>query len=48
MRWHNKPPVNGRELVAEDVQFTFERFLTEKGNPLRAGLTPLERVEAVE
>ena len=48
VRWHNKPPVNGRELVAEDVQFTFERFLTEKGNPLRAGLAPLERVEAVD
>src|SRR5215475_15551595 len=23
--WHNKPPVNGRELVAEDVKFTFDR-----------------------
>jgi peptide/nickel transport system substrate-binding protein len=27
--WHNKPPVNGRELVAEDVKFTFDRFLAE-------------------
>jgi ABC-type transport system substrate-binding protein len=35
VKWHNKPPVNGRELVAEDVKFTFDRFLTEKGNPLR-------------
>jgi peptide/nickel transport system substrate-binding protein len=25
VRWHAKPPVNGRELVAEDVKFTFER-----------------------
>src|SRR5213593_3416501 len=24
--WHNKPPLNGRELVAEDVKFTYERF----------------------
>src|SRR5215468_1142345 len=32
IKWHNKPPVNGRELVAEDVKFTFDRFLTEKGN----------------
>ena len=23
--WHDKPPVNGRELVAEDVKFTFDR-----------------------
>ena len=26
VHWQNKPPVNGRELVAEDVQFTFERI----------------------
>ena len=32
VHWQNKPPVNGRELVAEDVQFTFDRFLAEKGN----------------
>ena len=39
VKWHNKPPVNGRELVAEDVKFTYDRFLTEKGNaePLSAG-----------
>jgi peptide/nickel transport system substrate-binding protein len=29
VKWHNKPPLNGRELVAEDVKFTFDRFLTE-------------------
>ena len=23
VKWHNKPPVNGRELVAEDVKFTY-------------------------
>src|SRR5712692_3541407 len=27
VKWHNKPPVNGRELVAEDVKFSFDRFL---------------------
>jgi peptide/nickel transport system substrate-binding protein len=25
VRFHNKPPVNGRELTSEDVKFTFER-----------------------
>jgi ABC-type transport system substrate-binding protein len=29
VRFHAKPPVNGRELTAEDVKFTFERMLTE-------------------
>src|SRR5262245_41203705 len=23
VRWHNKPPVNGRELTAEDVKYTY-------------------------
>ena len=27
VKWHNKPPLNGRELVADDVKFTFDRFL---------------------
>lgn len=48
VRWHNKPPVNGRELTAEDVKFTFDRFLTEKGNPLRFTLDPVDRVEVVD
>ena len=33
MRWHPKPPVNGRELTAEDVKYTYERFLSVPGNP---------------
>ncbi len=48
VKWHNKPPVNGRELVAEDVKFTFDRFLTEKGNPERQLLDSVDRVEVVD
>jgi peptide/nickel transport system substrate-binding protein len=48
VRWHNKPPINGRELVAEDVKFTYDRFLTEKGNPLHFMLEPVDRVEVVD
>jgi peptide/nickel transport system substrate-binding protein len=48
VRWHNKPPVNGRELTADDIKFTYDRFLTEKGNPLRYTLDPVDRVEAVD
>jgi len=48
VRWHNKPPVNGRELTAEDVKFTYDRFLSEKGNPLRFVLEPVDRVEMVD
>src|SRR5215475_8961955 len=32
-RWHPKPPVNGRELTAEDVVYSVDRFRTIKGNP---------------
>ena len=48
VRWHNKPPVNGRELTADDVKFTFTRFLTLKTNPERYLLDAVERVEAVD
>jgi len=48
VRWHNTPPVNGRELTAEDVKFTFERFLTEKANPHRYLLEAVDRVEVVD
>ena len=46
--WHNKPPVNGRELVAEDVKFTFDRFRAEPANPLRFTLEAVERIEVVD
>lgn len=45
VRWHAKPPVNGRELTAEGIKFTYDRFLTEKGNPLRYTLDPVEAVD---
>src|SRR6266571_4796346 len=48
VKWHNKPPVNGRELVAEDVKFTYDRFLTETANANRYMLEPLDRVEVVD
>jgi peptide/nickel transport system substrate-binding protein len=48
VKWHNKPPLNGRELVADDVKFTFDRFLTEPGNVLRFILEPVERVEVMD
>jgi len=48
VKWHNKPPVNGRELVAEDVKFSFDRFLTVEGNPERQLLESVDRVEVVD
>ncbi len=48
VRWHAKPPVNGRELTADDVVFTFQRALTIKGNPIRAVFEEIDRVEALD
>jgi peptide/nickel transport system substrate-binding protein len=48
VKWHNKPPLNGRELVAEDVKFTFDRFLTIQGNPARDLLETVDRIEVVD
>ena len=41
-------PLNGRELVAEDVKFTYDRFLTEKGKANRFLLELVDRVEVVD
>jgi len=48
VRWHNKPPVNGRELDAEDVVYTLDRFRTVKGNANAYMLAALDRVEALD
>jgi peptide/nickel transport system substrate-binding protein len=48
VHWQNKPPVNGRELVAEDVKFTFDRFMTEKANALRYMLEPVDSIEVLD
>ena len=48
VRWHPKPPVNGRELTAEDIKYTYERFLNIKGNGNRSLLEAVDKIEAVD
>ncbi len=48
VKWHPKPPVNGRELTAEDVTYTFNRFTTIKGNANRHMMNALAKVETVD
>jgi peptide/nickel transport system substrate-binding protein len=48
VRWHPKPPVNGRELTADDVKYTYERFLTIKGNGNRPVLESVEKIDALD
>jgi ABC-type transport system substrate-binding protein len=46
VRWQTKPPVNGRELTAEDVRYSVERFQTITGNAHAYMLRAVDRVEA--
>src|SRR5262249_31370115 len=48
VRWQPRPPVNGRELTAEDVRYSVERFLTVPGNVLASTLRLVDRVEALD
>ena len=54
VHWHDKPPMNGRELTADDVVYTFQRNnalgdFTER--PLKPGIAfnlPWESIEATD
>jgi peptide/nickel transport system substrate-binding protein len=48
VRWQNKPPVNGRELTADDVVYSVERFRTVTGNANAYMLSSLDKVEATD
>ena len=48
VRWHPKPPVNGRELTADDIVYTVDRFLTVKGNANAYMLRSVAKVEPLD
>jgi len=48
VRWHPKPPVNGRELTADDVKYAYDRFLAIKGNPNRPVLESVDRIDVLD
>jgi peptide/nickel transport system substrate-binding protein len=48
VKWHPKPSVNGRELTADDVVYSVERFRTVKGNANAYMLASVDKVEAVD
>ncbi len=47
VKWHNLPPVNGRELDAEDVKFTWELFAS-PGSVQRGLFVDMDRAEVVD
>lgn len=48
VRFHAKPPVNGRELTAEDVRYTFEHILSEKGSANVSMFRAIGKIEALD
>ncbi|MBI2554509.1 MAG: ABC transporter substrate-binding protein, partial [Candidatus Rokubacteria bacterium] len=48
VKWHNKPPVNGRELTADDVKYTFDRFTSSNENANRYMMAGLDKVEVLD
>ena len=48
VRWQNKAPVNGREVTADDVVYSVERFKTITGNANAYMLSSVDKVEATD
>src|SRR5574342_54755 len=46
VHFHNKPPVNGRELTADDVKYSLERFMSKSA--FRDRFEPVQAIEAVD
>jgi peptide/nickel transport system substrate-binding protein len=46
VRFHNKPPVNGREVTADDVKYSLERFMAKSG--FRARFEPVQSIDVVD
>src|SRR5512145_1104348 len=46
VRFHNKPPVNGREVTAEDVKYSLDRFMAKSG--FRSRLEAVQSLEATD
>ena len=46
VRFHPKPPVNGREVVADDVKYSLERFMAKSGFATR--FEPVSSIDVID
>lgn len=46
VHWHNKEPINGRELVADDVKYSFDRLIN--SSPYKHLFENVEQVDVVD
>jgi peptide/nickel transport system substrate-binding protein len=48
-KWQNRPPVNGRQVTAEDIKANFERLMNpETGSPRQGNYWAIDAIEAVD
>ena len=45
VKYSNTPPLNGRELVAGDVKFSFERYMTDPTSTFKARYADIDKIE---
>ena len=46
VHFHRKPPVNGREVTADDVKYSLDRFRTK--SPMRQRFEPVQSIDVVD
>lgn len=46
VKWHNVPPVNGRELTADDIKYSYDRYRTNSIHT--APLRVIDRIEVLD
>ncbi|MBI2887716.1 MAG: ABC transporter substrate-binding protein [Chloroflexi bacterium] len=45
VKWHNKPPLNGRELTSADIKYSYERLKNSPGSPQAATFDEVASIE---
>jgi len=48
VKWQNLPPLNGREFVAEDVVWTYDRIAKTPGSASATWFDPVDKIRAVD
>ena len=48
VRWHNRAPVNGRELTAEDIKWSMDRAITNPKSIVKHRFATLEEVQVID
>ncbi len=45
VKWHNKPPLDGRELTSTDVKYSYERYMTHPQSVQKSTFDEVDKIE---